>query len=103
MKTFLFATLAAAFLTTTSVFAAPIASQDGRGYPPVERGRDTRNDYGRAYRPDFRERDRRPDGRRYDRQPNYSYNQGLSYGYEQPQPVILQPRRPVGISINVQL
>jgi hypothetical protein len=105
MKAFLFALLATTLLTATSAFAAPTINLYGPGYPPVERGREYHNGYDRDYRPDYRERDRRNDGRRYDREQNYDYNQGPNYGYEREQPVIVQPqpRRPVGVSIQIQL
>ncbi|QKG55210.1 hypothetical protein GKZ68_00290 [Hymenobacter sp. BRD128] len=61
MKTFLFAPLAAALLTATSAFAAPLPA--GPSYPPFDHDHD-RGGYNLAYRPDYREHDHWDEGHR---------------------------------------
>ncbi|QKG59246.1 hypothetical protein GKZ68_21430 (plasmid) [Hymenobacter sp. BRD128] len=105
MKTFLFATLAATVLTASSVFAAPLASPAGPGYPPFEHGRDAYDGYHQGYRPDYQGHDQWDEGHRdaprydperaygyersqqdgYYRSQAYGYGRGQGYGYDRAQ------------------
>jgi hypothetical protein len=103
MKTFLFATLAAAVLTATSAFAASTSTQQEPGRPPIAQGPGYyrgHDDYDRGPRPEYREPARRTAYGHYEAGPHEP-----SYGYDQrtaPQ-LLPQPRRPVAVAIQIQL
>jgi hypothetical protein len=94
MKASLFATLAAAaLLTATSAFAAPLPGHDGPRYELRPGDRDFNYGYPRGYRVSAKERARWEAAHRNDRRDNDRFDRSQNFGFDRDHQVTREERR----------